>query len=162
MTVADGALPALEAEVRALGGLLAGAASSPAPGATAPLGAAAAQGPRAAGAEQEYALLVEAIHEGYLQHYSSGRIVRAADPDLGLLAGDRLYALGLAKLADLGDLEAVAELADVIALSAQAHAENRPGTAAAAWRAGVVAVGAGTTPGHEAQKEAWRGGGGDA
>ena len=48
------------------------------------------------------------------------------EPDLALLAGDRLYALGLARLAQLGDVEAVSELADVIALCAQARAEGRP------------------------------------
>src|SRR6202008_4741746 len=71
-----------------------------------------------------YPLLVEAIREGYLQHYAAGRVVRPDDPDLALLAGDRLYAFGLERLAALGDLEAVAELADVIALCAQAHAEG--------------------------------------
>ena len=78
------------------------------------------------------------------------------DPDLSLLAGDRLYALGLARLAELGDLEAVAELADVISLAAQAHAEGDPERAAAIWEAGVRAVGEGPPPGHEAAKAAWR------
>ena len=84
----------------------------------------AAAGRRAEGREDDYALLVEAIHEGYLLHYESGRVVRPEDPDLSLLAGDRLYALGLARLAELGDVDAVAELADVISLAAQAHAEG--------------------------------------
>ena len=52
--------------------------------------------------------------------------MRPDDPDLALLAGDRLYALGLARLAELGDLEAVAVLADVISRAAQAHAEGDP------------------------------------
>ena len=47
------------------------------------------------------------------------------DADLRLLAGDALYALGLARLAELGDLPAVAELADLIALCARAHARGR-------------------------------------
>ncbi len=55
--------------------------------------------------------------------------MRPDDPDLALLAGDRLYALGLERLAALGDLDAVAELADVIALCAQAHAEGDPARA---------------------------------
>ena len=93
---------------------------------TARCGAAAASGPRAAGHEDDYELLVEAIVEGYLQHYGDGRVMRPDDPDLALLAGDRLYALGLARLAELGDLDAVAELADVISLAAQAHAEGDP------------------------------------
>jgi hypothetical protein len=114
-------------------------------------------GELAAGRGDDYAFLVEAIHEGYLLHYASGRVVQPEDPDLSLLAGDRLYALGLARLAELGDLEAVAELADVISLAAQAHAESDPERAAAVWEAGVRAVGSGPAPDHEATKAAWRG-----
>ena len=46
--------------------------------------------------------------------------------DLQLLGGDAMYALGLARLADEGDLEAVAELADLISACAQAESEGRP------------------------------------
>ena len=62
------------------------------------------------------------ILEGSLLHYGAPRVVRAEDPDLALLLGDQLYALGLSRLAALGDLEAVAELADLISLLAQARA----------------------------------------
>ena len=44
------------------------------------------------------------------------------DPDLCLLAGDQLYALGLVRLARVGDLDAVEELADLISLCAHVHA----------------------------------------
>jgi hypothetical protein len=148
-------LDRLAEEVSEGGGLLAGAV---APGdQTGEHGAIAAAGDRAAGHQDEYALLVEAIREGYLLHYGSGRVVRPDDPDLALLAGDRLYALGLARLAELGDLEAVAELADVISLAAQAHAEGEPERAVAVWEAGARAVADGAPPGHEAAKAAWRG-----
>jgi hypothetical protein len=106
---------------------------------------------------ETYPLLVEAIREGYLQHYASGRVVRPEDPDLALLAGDRLYAFGLERLAALGDLEAVAELADVIALCAQAHAEGDPARADAVWEAGAAAVASGPAPDHQAAKRRWRG-----
>ena len=122
------------------------------------LGAAAAAGPRAAGREQDYALLVEAIYEGYLQHYGDGRVVRPDDPDLALLAGDRLFALGLARLAELGDLAAVAELADVISLAAQAHAEGDATRAEAVWAAGAAAVGHGGDAALESAKAAARAG----
>jgi hypothetical protein len=89
------------------------------------------------------ALIVEAIREGYLQHYGDGRVVRPADPDLALLAGDRLYALGLERLAALGDLDAVGRLADLISLSAQVHAEGDPSRADAIWSAGAAALGGG-------------------
>jgi hypothetical protein len=135
----------LAARLRDDGGLLAEAVAGDRDCASgdAPLGGLAAAGPRAAGHEADYALLVEAIYEGYLQHYGEGRVVRPGDPDLALLAGDRLYAFGLARLAELGDLDAVTELADVISLTAQAHAEGRPHDARAIWQSGAAAVGRG-------------------
>lgn len=137
------ALARLAEELRAGGGLLADAVVGEGDGAPVEHGELAAGGPRAAGHEDDYRLLVEAIREGYLLHYATGRVVRPDDPDLALLAGDRLYALGIARLAALGDLQAVAELADVIALAAQARAEGDPGRAEAAWDAGARAVGHG-------------------
>jgi hypothetical protein len=130
------------------------------------LGRLAAAGPRAAGAPGEYTLLVEAIREGYLLHYESPRLIEGADPDLRLLAGDYLYALGLERLAARGDLDAVRELADLISLSAQIHAEDGAGStdsaARALWLAAAVAVAAGTSPEHERAKEALRRGDADA
>src|ERR1700677_1696313 len=78
----------------------------------------AASGPRAAGRREQYQLLVEAIYEGYLLHYGTPRAVQVPEADLRLLAGDRLYAIGLARLVELADTFAVAELADTITLSA--------------------------------------------
>jgi hypothetical protein len=60
--------------------------------------------------------------------------VATDDRDLAILAGDHLYALGLSRLAARGDLDAVAALSAVIARCAQAHAEERPQDAEAAWR----------------------------
>jgi hypothetical protein len=148
-------LSELAAAVRAGGGLLAAAVTDP-EDARGTLGAAAAAGPRARGLEADYALLVEAIVEGYLQHYASGRVVRPHDPDLALLAGDRLYAMGLERLAELGDLDAVAELADVISLAAQAQAEGDPERAAAVWAAGAGAVGHGSGAALELAKSSAR------
>ena len=81
------------------------------------------------------------ILEGYRLHYGEPLVVRPDDADLALLLGDQLYALGLARLAALGDVEAVAELADVISLAAQAHSAADPDLAQAVWEAGAVAVG---------------------
>jgi hypothetical protein len=134
-------LQALAATLRGDGGLLAATVVEP------------PDGPP--GDERE--LIVEAIREGYLEHYGAGRVVRPDDPDLALLAGDRLYALGLERLAALGDLAAVAELADIISLAAQAHAEGDPARAEAVWAAGARALREGPTPDHEAAKRAWRG-----
>ncbi len=139
----------------------------------------AASGPRAAGSEGEYELLLEMILEGSRLHYGCPRVLRRADPDLALLLGDQLYALGLARLAALGDLEAVAELADVISLVAQAHAAPQADLstaqadlataqadlaapqadlATAVWHAGALAVGWGSSEDHERAKDLARAG----
>ena len=126
------------------------------PGGAAPLGDLVAAGPRAAAAPADYALLVEAVREGYLLHYGDPRVVVGADEDLRLLAGDYLYALGLERLAGLGDLDAVRELADLISISAQLHAEREGRGGAELWQAVAVAVAAGAPPGHEQGKATLR------
>src|SRR5215203_7477007 len=122
------------------------------------LGSLAAAGPRAAGATDEYLLPVEAIREGYLLHYETPRLIEGADSDLRLLAGDYLYALGLERLAARGNLDAVRELADLISLAAQIHAENDGAATGrlvdALWLAATVAVASGSTPEHVRSKEA--------
>ena len=75
----------------------------------------------------------EAVREGYLLHYEQPERLATEDEDLRLLAGDAFYALGLARLADAGDLAAVAELADLITLCARAHAEGDPQAATDRW-----------------------------
>jgi len=112
----------------------------------------AAEGPRAAGRREEYELLVEAIYEGYLLHYGASRVVRVPEADLRLLAGDRLYAIGLARLVALGDTIAVAELADTITLSALAQGAGEQALANAVWAAGARAVGWGSSETHERAK----------
>jgi hypothetical protein len=116
----------------------------------------AASGPRAAGREQDYELLLEMIYEGSRLHYGEPRVVRPSDLDLALLLGDQLYALGLSRLAELGDLDAVAELADLISLVAQAQAADDEDLSEAVWEAGAVAIGWGSTPGLRAAKAAAR------
>jgi hypothetical protein len=113
----------------------------------------AAEGPRAAGRREDYELLVEAIYEGYLLHYGEPRVVRVPDADLRLLAGDRLYAVGLARLVELGDTRAVAELADTITLSALAQGAGSVKLADAVWQAGARAVGWGAGELHSRAKE---------
>jgi len=113
----------------------------------------AAAGPRTQSRREEYELLVEAIYEGYLLHYGSPRVVRAPEADLGLLAGDRLYAIGLARLVALGDTVAVAELADTITLSALAQGAGELALADAVWAAGARAVGWGPSSAHMRAKD---------
>jgi hypothetical protein len=84
--------------------------------------------------------VLEAVYEGYLMHYGEPRAFSGMDADLRLLAGDALYALGLSRLAETGDLEAVAILSDLISGSARAQAEGRPDDAEALWRASSGAL----------------------
>jgi hypothetical protein len=79
--------------------------------------------------------VLEAVHEGYLLHYARPNGFADMDEDLALLAGDSLYALGLARLAEEGDLKAVAKLADLITACAKAHADGRPREASDLWNA---------------------------
>ena len=88
--------------------------------------------------DPDRAFVLEAVYEGYLLHYGEPRAFADMDRDLRLLAGDALYALGLARLAEAGDTAAVAELADLISLCAWAHADRRPERAEAAWRASAA------------------------
>jgi hypothetical protein len=86
------------------------------------------------------AFVMEAVYEGFLLHYGEPRAFTGMDSDLRLLAGDALYALGLQRLADEGDLAAVAELADLISLCAQAQAEGRPELCDRLWEASLAAL----------------------
>jgi hypothetical protein len=149
-------LTRLAAIVRADGGLLADALVQPS-GDT-PFGALTARGPRAAGHPADLELVVEAVHEGYLLHYGVPRLMTRDDDDLALLAGDRLYALGLELLAAAGDLDAVRALADLIALGAQAQAAADGELARAVWEAGAVEVGWGGDEDLEAAKNGARAG----
>jgi hypothetical protein len=156
----SGVLERLRTLLRSEGGLMAtlvapcppgdgGATNAP----TASPASIAAAGPRATGRRDEYELLVEAIYEGYLLHYGAPRAVRVPEDDLGLLAGDQLYAIGLAQLVELGDTFAVAELADTITLSALAQGAGRRALADAVWAAGARAVGWGPSDVHAHAKD---------
>jgi hypothetical protein len=112
----------------------------------------AALGERAAGAPGEYALVVEAVREGYLLHYGTSRLLRGHDADLALLAGDYLYALGIERLAALEDAEAVAVLSELIGRCAQLHAEGREDEVPGLWRVSAFAVGGGEHADREAAR----------
>ena len=151
------ALAALAELLREEGGLVAAVVADPPPPTTdgrAPDPAAiVVDGPRTRSRAEAYALVVEAVYEGYLLHYGGARIVRTEDADLALLAGDQLYALGLARLVALDDLDGVRELADVISLTALAQSGGDPELAAAVWRAGARAIARGADAAHERAKE---------
>lgn len=86
----------------------------------------------------------ELVREGYLLHYGAARWYDFGDADLALLAGDRLYAAGLAALAEARDVEAVAELARLIAGCAEAHAVGDSGRADGLWASSLAMLARGS------------------
>lgn len=86
----------------------------------------------------------EVVREGYLLHYGEPRWYDVEDRDLALLAGDRMYATGLALLAEDGDSEAVGALATLIAGCAEAHALGEPAHADALWRSTLAMLAPGS------------------
>jgi hypothetical protein len=91
-------------------------------------------------ADPARAFTVEAVREAFELHYGSPRAFAGMDSDLELLAGDALYATGLARVAEAGDLAAVAELSDLISRCAKAQAEGRGGDTDRLWDAAVGAL----------------------
>ena len=92
-------------------------------------------------ADERYALGLETIYEGYLVHYGRPRMFRPHDDDEALLLGDYLYAHGLVRIAELGEVEVVAALADLIARCAHLRVEGaRSGEA---WAATAASLGDG-------------------
>lgn len=90
--------------------------------------------------EPNLGFVLEAVWEGYLVHYGRPRLFPSGvhdgatiDPDLRLLAGDALYALGLERLAESGDLAAVGVLADLISSTARAEAADDRESVAGLW-----------------------------
>ncbi len=92
--------------------------------------------------EERHALGLETIYEGYLVHYGRPRLFEPADEDTALLLGDYLYAHGLVRIAAVGTVDAVADLAELISLCAQLRADSAPGDDVA-WAASTVLLGAG-------------------
>lgn len=136
-------LSRLVTALREEGGLPPEVVLDPAPGADDRVGRAVAAGPRAAAVGPALSLAAEATREAELLHHAPehARVVRTDDRDLALLAGDRLYALGLERLAAGGWTDEVAILADVVALVARLH--GPPAIAIGPAAAGAVAGGTG-------------------
>jgi hypothetical protein len=91
---------------------------------------------------EELGLGVETIYEGYLVHYGRPRLFAPADEDTGILLGDYLYAHGLVRIAETGNVAAVSDLAELISLCTQARADGGNGDGAA-WAATSALLGRG-------------------
>ena len=99
-------------------------------------------------ADGRFALGIETIYEGYLLHYGRPRLFSPADSDTALLLGDYLYAHGLVRIAATGEVEAVAQLAELISACAALRAEGRPGDGEA-WAETVASLCVPGTQGHD-------------
>ena len=93
-------------------------------------------------AEERYALGIETIYEGYLLHYGRPRLFAPKDGDTALLLGDYLYAHGLVRIEQVGTVDAVNDLAELIAMCAYLQAERIAGDGAA-WSATAALLGRG-------------------
>ena len=93
-------------------------------------------------AEERFGLGLETIYEGYLVHYGHPRLIEPEAGEAALVLGDYLYAQGLARIASLGDVAAVSDLAELISLCAHARADRGPGDEAA-WAATAALLGQG-------------------
>ncbi|MDQ3121735.1 MAG: hypothetical protein M3Q59_04270 [Actinomycetota bacterium] len=93
-------------------------------------------------APAELGLGLETVYEGYLVHYGWSRLFAATGTDTTLLLGDYLYAHGLVRVASTGNVAAVADLAELISLCAQARAQGGNGDGAA-WAATAARLGSG-------------------
>jgi hypothetical protein len=95
-------------------------------------------------AEERFALGLETIYEGYLMHYGRPRLFAPPDGDNALLLGDYLYAHGLVRIAAFEEVDAVADLSELISLCAQLRAEEADGVRdGAAWAATAALLGQG-------------------
>jgi hypothetical protein len=96
--------------------------------------------------DPRFALGLETIYEGYLVHYGRPRLFEPADTDTGLLLGDYLYAHGLVRVAAEDDVEAVAELAELISAVSHMRAE-RDSRDGELWAATAARLGGGSADG---------------
>jgi hypothetical protein len=92
--------------------------------------------------EPRYGRGIETIYEGYLLHYGRSRLFAPEDGDTALLLGDYLYAHGLVRIEEVGAVEAVNDLAELIALCAYLRAEQIAGDGAV-WAATSALLGRG-------------------
>jgi hypothetical protein len=102
-------------------------------------------------AEPRLALAIETIYEGYLVHYGRPRLFAPRDAHTALLLGDYLYAHGLVRVAELGDVEAVRVLAELISVCAHLRADGTGGDGEA-WASTTAGLGDGAATSQQVEQ----------
>jgi hypothetical protein len=93
--------------------------------------------------DERFALGIESIYEGYLLHYGRPRLFSPGDRDGAILLGDYLYAHGLVRITEVGEVDAVERLAELLSLCAHLRAEGRGSEDGEAWATTVTSLGDG-------------------
>jgi hypothetical protein len=91
-------------------------------------------------APERFALGIETIYEAYLVHYGRSRLFAPPDEGERVLLGDYLYAHGLVRIADVGGVDAVAAMAELISRCAALRAAGDRGDGDA-WIVAARALG---------------------
>ena len=95
-------------------------------------------------ADDRFHLAIETLYEGYLAHYARPRLFDPGSGERALLLGDYLYAQALVQISALGDVRAVDDLAELIALCAHLQAEPAAVDDGPAWAAAAALIRTGT------------------
>ena len=83
---------------------------------------------------------LETVYEAYLVHYGSPRLFAPTGESERILLGDYLYAHGLVRIADVGGVDAVAVMAELISRCAALRATGGDGDGDA-WVAATRSLG---------------------
>ena len=101
-------------------------------------------------ADDRFVLGIETIYEGYLAHYARPRLFAPANEKTALLLGDYLYAHGLVRIAEVGSVEAVRDLAELISLCSHLQASAPSPHDGVVWAATAALLGSGMLDGARA------------
>jgi hypothetical protein len=78
-------------------------------------------------APRRFTLGLETVYEAYLVHYGESRLFDSPGEDERVLLGDYLYAQGLVRMAEVGGVDAVTVMADLISTCAALRAADTYG-----------------------------------
>jgi hypothetical protein len=78
-------------------------------------------------APPQFELGIETVYEAYLVHYGRPRLFAPEEETDRILLGDYLYAHGLVRIAEVGGVDAVAAMAELISRCAALRATDTPG-----------------------------------